>query len=167
MIQTYCDKGCCSIKTINYDQHYRKHRKNCKKAGVFIYDPNKNSVLLVQSRGQFWGPPKGTIQEETNETPLECALREVKEETGLSVSSENFTNELQIKNYAFYYYLEMNSVELDIQQHDDIELNDANGISWINIDCLENCILNGKIKLNRHAKITLRYFLNKDFDTNK
>jgi 8-oxo-dGTP pyrophosphatase MutT (NUDIX family) len=56
-----------------------------KKAGSFVYTSKKQKILLVQSRGQMWGPPKGSIQ--PNEEPLECAIREVKEETGLDIIS--------------------------------------------------------------------------------
>ena len=54
-----------------------KKEKSC---GCIIIKDNK--VLLVKG-GSFWGFPKGHIEE--NETELQTALRETKEEVGLDV----------------------------------------------------------------------------------
>ena len=56
-----------------------KKEKSC---GCIII--NKDKVLLVYERmHNFWGFPKGHV--EKNETEVETALREVKEEVGLEV----------------------------------------------------------------------------------
>jgi 8-oxo-dGTP pyrophosphatase MutT (NUDIX family) len=49
-------------------------------AGGFVYTSNKE-VLLIFRRGK-WDLPKGKLDE--NESLAECALREVKEETGVA-----------------------------------------------------------------------------------
>ena len=56
-ISTYnCEKGCCQIYIQQYDgDAFFSPNKHRKKAGAFIYDPENKKVLLVQSRGQFWG----------------------------------------------------------------------------------------------------------------
>ena len=84
---------------------------------------------------------------------MKCAVREVKEETGLDVSSNDFTNAVKIKNRAIYYYLEMDTCDINVQ--DSIEDNDANGITWIKLNCLCNAITDGNIVLNHYAKIVL------------
>lgn len=166
MLRTYlCDKGCCSIKIkiISPQTFRRRRRGNCNKSGVFIYDPKEDRVLLVQSRGHLWGPPKGTLEIENDETDIECAIREVMEETGLTVRVEDFSRATKIRNKAIYYYTERDSCDICVQEHDNTEKNDANGITWIKLDCLEKCILDGKIVLNHHCKLLFKRFLNRVF----
>ena len=157
-----CRNNCCNIKINEYklkDPLIHEKKRYKKKAGIFIYDPETKKVLLVQSRGRLWGPPKGTIKD--NELDKDCAIREVKEETGINILESNFLKIMRIKNNAIYYYVEMKECNVNIQDH--IKNNDANGICWINIDCLEELILQGNISLNRHAKFTFIRFLNKQF----
>jgi bis(5'-nucleosidyl)-tetraphosphatase len=165
MSQTYnCDKGCCIIKIKEYiDIDRKSHRGGYNKAGIFIYDPKQDRVLLVQSRGQLWGPPKGSLEYEKNETHSECAIREVKEETGIDIQVCEFTRAIKIKNRALYYYVEKDTCNVDIQNHHDEEMNDANGITWIKIDCLRQCIKDGHIVLNQHCKIAFKRFMNIEF----
>ena len=156
-----CDKGCCSIKVNMYRRHSHTGlmRRNYKKAGVFIYDPKEDRVLLVQSKGHLWGPPKGTLELGENET--ECAIREVHEETGLNVEPSNFSRATKIKNRALYFYLEMDMHPVAVQ--DDIKDNDVNGLTWIKPDCLKECIYNGHIVLNQHCKIVFQRFMDLTF----
>lgn len=164
MLRTYyCDKGCCPIKVKIYSPHGKLQPKarNCKKAGVFIYDPKKDKILLVQSRGQLWGPPKGTIELERKETIVDCAIREVKEESGLDVDVSEFQQVIQIKNRATYFYMERDTCDVKVQDH--VLENDANGITWIKLSCLEDIIKSGKIILNQHCKIGFKKFMQKTF----
>ena len=155
----YCREGCCQVKIKTYNTRKRFFNRNYRKAGVFIYDPKKEKVLLVQSRGHLWGPPKGSLN--FGEQDRHCAVREVKEETGLTISDNNFTRAAKIRNRAIYYYLEMDAC--DIQVQDGMEDNDANGITCIKISCLENAILDGNIVLNHYAKIVFWKLLKKKF----
>ncbi len=161
MSRTYhCEKKCCSIKVRQYKGNLtRRRRGHCRKAGVFIYDPKEERVLLVQSRGHLWGPPKGTLEIDRKETSQDCAIREVKEETGLDITVKNFKKATKIKNRALYYYSELPTCDIDVQDNDTEEQNDANGITWIKISCLLDCVASGKIILNQHCKITFRRFL--------
>lgn len=53
-------------------------------ASVFIINPQDKKILLVMHRKNHkWTQPGGHIEDD--ETPEECALREVYEETGLRV----------------------------------------------------------------------------------
>lgn len=155
----YCRDGCCTVKIQTYKKVKRQFNSNYKKAGVFIYDPKKDKVLLVQSRGHLWGPPKGTRN--VGELVHNCAIREVKEETGLNISSEDFTKSVNVRKRAIYFYLEMDAQDLDVQNS--IDDNDANGITWMKVKCLENAISDGNIVLNHYAKIVFYKFLGKTF----
>ena len=85
----------------------------------------------------------------------------MKEETGLDIVASDFSRAVKIRNRAIYYYIEMDMRELSVQ--DSIEDNDANGITWIKIKCLENAISDGNIVLNHYAKIVFKKLLNKTF----
>lgn len=159
-----CPNGCCKMKVKPYTvpkDSYQKNRRYRRKAGVFIYDPNNDKVLLVQSRGNLWGAPKGTLQ--YGEDDRQCAVREVKEETGLMISENDFSRATKICNMAIYFYLEMNECEVNIQ--DNTFDNDANGIGWIKPDCLNQLVENGNITLNKHCRIIFTKFHNREFSS--
>ena len=160
-----CSQECCTVKikpytTTNNDSFDDTQKINKKKAGVFIYDPQSDKVLLVQSRGNLWGPPKGGLQD--NEKETDCAIREVCEETGLIISASNFTGFVNIRN-AVYFYMEMKECHVDIQDH--IPGNDANGIVWIKSSCLKQLIELGNISLSKHCMIAFKHFLQYTFPT--
>ena len=56
----------------------KEREKSC---GCIII--NKNKVLLIKQTKGHWGFPKGHV--EKDETEIETAIREVKEETGLDI----------------------------------------------------------------------------------
>jgi 8-oxo-dGTP pyrophosphatase MutT (NUDIX family) len=155
-----CNKKCCNIKTSKYifdkDIKYLNHGK---KAGVFIFDPNKNKVLIIQSKGNLWGIPKGS--KKYKETDIECAIREVKEETGLDILESDFLKSFVIKNSSTYFYIEKEECDVEIQVN--VYKNDANSIGWINVDCLHDMINDNKITLTHHTKILFKKFLNETF----
>ena len=154
-----CAKGCCQIKVKPYvsseNSSIRARRKK-KKAGVLIYDPEQDKVLIVQSRGKLWGLPKGTLQ--YGETERLCAIREVKEETGLEISDKDFAKVAKIRNRAIYFYLERQVCELDVQDH--IPDNDANVIGWVKPSCLVNLIKSGNMDLNYDCRTAFKIFRN-------
>jgi len=159
-----CPNQCCTVKikryiNINNDQFDDTHKIN-RKAGVFIYDPKSEKVLLIQSRGNLWGCPKGTLK--PNEKETDCAIREVREETGLEISDSNFTRFVYVRN-AVYFYMEMPECEVTIQDH--IPENDANGIMWIKHSCLKKLIEQGNISLSKHCMIVFSKFLEYSFPT--
>jgi len=162
-----CAEKCCAISIALPKPHQfsprAKRRGRCQKAGVFIYDPEQERVLLVQSRGQLWGMPKGTLEIDIDENSAQCAIREVKEETGLDLTVEDFTRATKIKNRATYYYAEKKAGPICIQENPTEPANDANGITWIKISCLQECINTGQIVLNQHCRIVFKRFLNMIF----
>lgn len=155
----YCLNGCCQILIATYNNEKKPHRRSYKKAGALIYDPEENKILLVQSRGNLWGPPKGTLE---NETSVDCAIREVREETGLDIKAEEFKKAIKIKNRAIYYYIERKSEPVLVQCNNNNN-NDANGITWIRIDCLKSLVKNNQFSLNQHCKIVLKKFIGVNF----
>lgn len=158
----FCKKKCCEIFIKDYKKPlfstiYSKN--NYRKAGVFIFDPLTKRVLLVQSRGNLFGSPKGTLH--IDEKEHIGAIREVKEETGIDLSVSDLQKYINIRNHAIYYYTEIPTCKIQVQ--DTIDNNDANGITWIKLDCLQQEILDGRIVLNHHVKILFLKFLNISF----
>jgi len=155
-----CVSGCCilNINPYTYSKTFNPLRRR-NKAGVFIYDPKEDKTLLVQSRGHLWGPPKGTMEQ--GEAELACAVREVKEETGLNVNHADFSDSITIHCKSTYYYLEMSCCDVEVQSH--IVDNDANGIGWIKTSCLEKGVQNGDILLSKHCIHVFKKFRNKTF----
>jgi ADP-ribose pyrophosphatase YjhB (NUDIX family) len=92
-----------------------------------------------------------------NEDIKECAKREVKEETGIDLDISIFNKFYVVKSKALYYYVELDENEIQVQTQ--IKDNDANGVGWFNVDCLENLIQKKQIILNLHTKILLRKYL--------
>lgn len=159
MNDIFCDKKCCNLKYIKgyniLPYHVHKHKK---KAGIFIHDSKSNKILLVQSRGRLWGPPKGTMEDGEHEN--QCAKREVKEETGLDIDISSLSDYFVIRNRATYFYMDIPYTELNIQT--DLENNDVTGIGWISPECLVKCVQTQTINITTHCKILLKKILNID-----
>lgn len=150
-----CKNGCCKvqIEPFTWKKDWTSSENNTeRKAGIFIYDSLSNKILLVQSCGFLWGPPKGSVRK--NETIQEAAIREVKEETGIDVTPEQLEKVHNLKKKSYYYTLDMRECAVDIKNNKN---NDANGITWIKIGCLTTlCNNKGTYKMTRHAKIMIK-----------
>lgn len=159
MQSVFCEDGCCKLQYIpvrpTFHPRFRQ-RRHRRKAGACLYDSTSQKVLLVQSRGHMWGFPKGTMEED--ETPKGAALREVKEETGLTIPAHLMLKRLNASDRRSHYFF-IPYPERHVLVQKDVVHNDANGIGWIKIKCLEKLIQKGRISLNRNALIILeRYF---------
>lgn len=89
-----------------------------KHSGVIITCQNK--ILLVQGRKSGkWSIPKGHSKQDEN--PLACAIREVFEETGISLYSYNFNREAVKLRVAYYFFAEL-PFEYNIEPKDTDEI---------------------------------------------
>lgn len=79
----------------------RKPVRQARSAGgvVFRRRDGRHEILLLRHTSGRWMLPKGTIEE--GETPEEVALREVREETGLS--RLRVVADLGEERYSFYW----------------------------------------------------------------
>ncbi len=81
-------------------------------AGIIIYRRTKDGpkFLLLYHGGRYWNFPKGKIgDKEIRETAFRAALREVKEETGLSGRDLRFNNRFKVYD-RFIYTREKNRI---------------------------------------------------------
>jgi hypothetical protein len=83
------------------------------------------------------------------------------EETGIEIKNDQFIGQpTVVKNKAMYYTVELNETHIEPQNH--ILDNDANGIGWFNIECLESLIKEEKVAINQHSKILIKKFFGKN-----
>jgi len=128
--------GCISVEW-DYEQLYQDKFQDDKKAGaVLVY---KNKCILVQSRGCFWGFPKGF--KNPGENICETINREVKEETSLSVSAQKNDKMFKIYNTIFCIkYIDTPSIDINIDDIKKISGNDCTGVALVDLQCLKHGI---------------------------
>jgi 8-oxo-dGTP pyrophosphatase MutT (NUDIX family) len=153
MKRVVCSKGCCKLQLVSYNGSGKiDTQKSYSKAGIIIYDPKSDKILIVQSRGNLWGPPKGSAN--GDEHPKDCAIREVQEETGIKVIAESLSNKvITLSNRVHYFYTELPECEVCIQP--DVLDNDASGIGWVHLACLKEFMDSGIVNLTKHCEILL------------
>ena len=155
MIQ--CDCGECRFEITQYRRQPERERKerNPRKSGALIYDQGKHHVLLVQSRGNLWGCPKGSPED--NEEFEEGAIREVREETGLTLNESELSNPIWISPSVVYFSVERIGVQDGHVQPKDG--NDANGVVWIKVECLKTLLADGSMRITSHTRKALQILL--------
>lgn len=163
MTYPLCSNRCCSLLTkpyIHKKVHYNDYAKyKARKAGAFVYDPSTQRILLVQSRGDKWGAPKGSM-ESTDASIEDCAIREVREETGIELQRDHLQTWYNTSK-TIYYYIELPQQSVTMET-DGVVDNDATGITWIKLDCLVQMARENRINLNVACKKLVRKFLNTD-----
>lgn len=120
-----------------------------KAGSMIIY---KNKILIVQSNLNKWGFPKGTRNQ--GESVLDCAIREIKEETSLVVALTEKDRLLYRVNNTVIYYKKLNYKPRINIGHIIREQKDCTGIAWIRLSCL-------KKQSNKKDSIPLTFLLRK------
>lgn len=146
---------CCNLFTWDCEtpqpqfQHYTD--EEAKAGGILIY---KGRVLIIQSRAEKWGFPKGGF--EPGETAAQCAEREVREETSFDVGFSEDDLKVRYKSTTlFVKYLQDEPPKIDIQ-YLKTPGNDCTGIGWIRLTCLKKLVKRGKIKKKVNSDILER-----------
>lgn len=140
-----CSRGCCSLKITEWKDNedtIDRRGTNRNKAGMLLYDSGEDKILIVQSRGNMWGIPKGTRMD--GESFEDCAIREVLEETGIVVERSKLETFVDIQG-SRYFIINHDTCAVEVQDNPG---NDANGIGWIRVDCLLKTL---PIKLTSHT----------------
>jgi 8-oxo-dGTP pyrophosphatase MutT (NUDIX family) len=102
------------------------------KAGVIMVSPDNTKLLIVINRGTMepdnlkFGLPKGHI--EKHESVLYCAMRELKEETGIRTSI--FKTDKKIVVSETTYYLIKASRYLKPVPQDNTEIGESKWVTW-------------------------------------
>ena len=109
-----------------------KYEKSC---GAIVYRKSRDRIelLLIQNRyGGHWSFPKGHVEGE--ETEVQSALREVKEETGLDIrlldgfrESVEYCPKPNVKKQVVYFLGQAQSLEIKRQKEE------ISRITWTDI----------------------------------
>lgn len=104
-----------------------------KSCGAIVYN-NERKVLIVQHNAGHWDFPKGHV--ENNETEVETAIREVKEETNIDIEIPNADYRYEIYyspkenvNKTVVFFLARNISKDTIKQDAEIK-----NIGWYSYD---------------------------------
>lgn len=114
-----------------------------KSCGTIIIDNNK--VLIIKQKQGFYGFAKGHMEE--NETEIETAIRETKEETNLDVLiyetkrySVNYKVNNKINKEVIYYLAKPITKNIKKQE------SEINEILWVDIDKVIDILTYNNIK---------------------
>lgn len=103
--------------------------------GGIIFNQDLTEILLVKGKEHGkWGPPKGHL--EKNESELEGGLREIKEETGISILLEDPKTTpscVRVMNTKLFIFNVIDKEKLTLNYED---INEIDEISWKKIDQL-------------------------------
>ena len=118
------------------------------KCGGIIYNQEKDKVLVVMNRmskwnKEFkWGFPKGN--KKTKEQNVDCAMREIHEETGLSFNKEMMTQRKHI--YGNIYFVLDIPIEYENKEFDVPDSKEVCEIKFMTLDELR------KVNVNRDVR---------------
>ncbi len=94
------------------------------RVGGIILDGNKNLLIVFGKQSQKWGVPKGL--REQNESHVDGALREIREETGLNLMPDSIDSLAYWGvNRARLYILQVDDVKPRLHPKDVSEIDDA------------------------------------------
>ena len=119
---------------------------NIVKYGSIIINKDHSKVLCVLNRQSYlkgenkWGFPKGHMDDK--ETPVECAKREVREETSLDLDPNEFKIPVRIHS-NIYYMIKLNSEKTLYP----LDSNEIQMVEWKTIENLQKCNMNRDVKL--------------------
>ena len=117
-----------------------------KRAGAIIYNTTCEEIIVIMNRWSAynlefkWGCPKGHRKD--GESILDCAIREVFEETGLLFKITSKTPYICLSDTIYYMFRVPNVIKL--QTHDDKEICE---ICWKSFDELAHLNKNRALRL--------------------
>jgi len=135
----------------------RSSRSNSKGGAVICHRIRSDAapkLLLIQSRGRLWGYPKGS--KEDAETITECAVRELREETGLVRNEKNAAFSVDIRHKStFSKYLVFDEQTDALPELTLEDEHDCTGGGWITLSCMRDLVASRCIKLTSDCSSVL------------
>lgn len=147
-----CTNKCCTLmEWYNEPITFLTKRKTWLKAGIIL--ETNDLILIVKSAGYKWGFPKGTIDK--TETSLQCALRELQEETSVVLTEKDLNpiSKIILHQTTYYKCTTTIPIKLNVEKISNIPCNDSTGVGWINKKCLSCMIKNKKISTTSHLEL--------------
>ena len=117
------------------------------KAGVLIFNNDKTKVLVIENaynpKLSKWGLPKGHLED--GESRIQCASRELLEETGINLNIDERDSYIKINNSIYYvYYTDENRHTIK-----PIDLNEIKQAKFLDIVTVK------KLKINRELTVAI------------
>lgn len=114
--------------------------------GTILYSPQGRFLAVRGAKSQKWSFPKG--HPEGNETELECALRETREETGLTLPS-NYHSQITLGTGRYFVYYVDSEPQTTIQDTQEVQ-----STAWLTAGQLNRAQHNVDVSwfLRYHAK---------------
>ena len=157
MKETSCLRSCgCKLYHLQRNPEIcDQEREKSVTAGVCVISPQ--GVLLSQSHNLFWGFPKGIL--EKDETLVECALRELEEETGLTLTRKDlhtvvfsFQYKKVHRTVSIFFHVSPKPIVLDPNKD---FISDVTGFAFIQPACILELVYANVIKINYFTRVLL------------
>ena len=141
------------------------------KAGAYIIDSKNKKILVILGKNKLIGIPKGSVEkdkngENTNESLLNCAIREVYEEAGIDI--RNYINKkyyiiMNENEYYYYVYIENGSNIYPNDKLVPINKDEIIASRWIDLDFLKKNVNHCNRTLKKYNKVIYINWTLKDF----
>lgn len=131
---------------------HQQHHKRARRSGCIILNYETGKCLIIQSYHQYWGLPKGRVEE--NETHIQCAIRETYEETGIELTEQDFQKKFNIFNGDGTYFL-VDGTELNFDESKICNKQEITGICWMCPACIRRNIRFQEMAINSHLRLLL------------
>jgi 8-oxo-dGTP pyrophosphatase MutT (NUDIX family) len=116
------------------------------RAGIIMIleneDYTETKFLLVQGKSGIWSFPKGVSN--CNETTMNCAIRELYEETGIDIQTEMLNEENKCKIGKNLYYIL--KVKDEIKNFDIKDKKEIEKVEWIKFKDLKDMNINRDLR---------------------
>lgn len=119
---------------------------------IFAVDKNGDIHVLANKRGKgvpnpgYWNCPCGHL--DFDETCLQCAVREIYEETGVKINEKDlnlfeindrdFVSKDQSISFIYYALIENKTIEQMLTSKKHMEKNEVDEIEWIDVDKIKD-----------------------------
>lgn len=115
------------------------------RAGIIIYNPLVDKILLIhrwKENQEYFVIPGGTI--ESGETPLEAALREIKEEIDLVFLENQLRTAFSFNNQGteeYYFYTNLTTADTPLIHGEEAKRSNSHNIyqpEWVSLQDIDS-----------------------------
>lgn len=128
--------------------------KTC--AGVCVISPA--GILINQAYQMYWGIPKGLVED--GERIVDCALRELNEETGIKLENKDLSKyvfHFKYKNINRQVFIFFAFLDSPVVKGDELDP-ECTGYGFILPKCLRELFYSRQLKLNYFTRVLLNKF---------